>query len=160
MPDALTEWDKRRLEVARLVAGWSKDPNAKVGSVIADRQGRVIALGYNGFAAGIEDTDERLNNNDVKQETILYAEMNAILIANRLAEGGSLYVVGKQVCARCDSIIIQSGIRRVIGEYPDDPRSKWTATGLRAIQMLSEANISFDSLEDIGWVPLCKNGYP
>jgi deoxycytidylate deaminase len=73
-----------------LAAGWSKDPKAKVGAVIADRQGRVIALGYNGFAAGIEDSDERFN-----------------------------------------------------------PRSKWTATGLLAIQMFNEANISFDSVEDV-----------
>lgn len=145
MSDALREWDNRRLEVAQLVAGWSKD-KAKVGAVIADRQGRVIALGYNGFAGGIEDSDERLNNNEVRQETILHAEMNAVLIANRSAEGGTLYVIGKPVCARCASVIIQSGIRRVVGKYPDDPRSKWTPTGLLAIQMFQEAKVSFDSV--------------
>jgi dCMP deaminase len=149
MTDALREWDKRRLEVAQLVAEWSKDPKAKVGAVIADRQGRVIALGYNGFAGGIEDSDERLNNNDVKQEAILHAEMNAVLIANRLAEGGTLYVLGKPVCARCASVIIQSGIRRVVAQYPDDPCSKWTATGLLAIQMFEEAKVLFDRVEDV-----------
>jgi dCMP deaminase len=149
MTDAPREWDKKRLEVARLVAGWSKDPKAKVGAVIADRQGRLIALGYNGFAGGIEDSDERLNDNDVKQETILHAEMNAVLIANKSAEGGTLYVVGKPVCARCASVIIQSGIQRVVGQYPDDPCSKWTVTGLLAIQMFKEANVSFDRIEEV-----------
>jgi dCMP deaminase len=118
----------------------------------------VIALGYNGFAGGIEDSDERLNKNDVKQETILHAEMNAVLIANRLAEGGTLYVAGKPVCARCASVIIQSGIRRVVAEYPSDLCSKWTATGLLAIQMFDEANISFNSGEDIlPTKPCCRS---
>lgn len=36
MPDA-REWDKGRLDLAELVATWSKDPSAQVGAVVADR---------------------------------------------------------------------------------------------------------------------------
>lgn len=144
MCNVLTERDKKRLVLARTVATWSKDKaTAKVGAAIADAQGRVIALGYNGFPGGIDDTDERFDNAEEKNETILHAEMNAVLIANRLAEGGTLYVVGKPVCSRCASVIIQAGIRRVVGEYPCKPDSKWTPSGLRALEMFREAKVRF-----------------
>jgi deoxycytidylate deaminase len=45
---ALTEWDRRYLHIAQQVSCWSKDPSTKVGAVIADSPGRVVALGYNG----------------------------------------------------------------------------------------------------------------
>jgi dCMP deaminase len=62
MPNLLNQWDERRLELAQLVATWSKDPKAQVDAVVSDRHGRVIALGYNGFAGGIEDSDDLLHN--------------------------------------------------------------------------------------------------
>ena len=144
MCNVLTEWDERRLILAQTVASWSKDKDtAKVGAALADAQGRVIALGYNGSPWGIEDTSDRFSNNEEKNETILHAEMNAVLIANRSAQGGTLYVVGKPVCSRCASVIIQAGICRVVGEYPCKPTSKWTPSGLRALEMFREAKVKF-----------------
>lgn len=134
--------DKRRLELAQLVASWSKD-HAKVGAAIADRQGRVVALGYNGFAGGLEDSEELLNNNDEKQERTVHAELNAVLIASRLAEGGTLYVYGRPVCARCAGAIIQAGISRVVNEYPDRI-SKWTESHRRALSMFEERKLLFE----------------
>ena len=58
------KWDKRFLEMAGLVASWSKDPSTKVGT-IAVRNRTVIAQGYNGFPRGIND-DERYDNRTVK----------------------------------------------------------------------------------------------
>jgi len=139
----LNLWDKRRLKVAQFVAEWSKDPNARVGAVVADRQGRVIALGYNGFAGGIEDSTERLADNEEKLEMILHAEINAVLIAGQSAKSGTLYVVGKPVCSRCAGVVIQSGIRRVVAQQPDNPNSKWMKSGLLAIRMFKEAKIEF-----------------
>ena len=42
----LNKWDKRFLEMAKLVASWSKDPSTQVGAV-AVRNRTVIAQGYN-----------------------------------------------------------------------------------------------------------------
>ena len=42
------KWDIRFLEMAKLVASWSKDPSTQVGA-IAVRYRKVIAQGYNGF---------------------------------------------------------------------------------------------------------------
>ena len=48
------KWDIRFLEMAKLVASWSKDPSTQVGSV-AVRNRTVIAQGYNGFPRGVDD---------------------------------------------------------------------------------------------------------
>jgi dCMP deaminase len=114
----LDQWDRRRVELARFVASWSKDPNAQVGSVIADARGRVIALGYNGFAIGVEDRADRLTDQHLKLEMVVHAEENAVLIAGKSAENATIYVVGKPVCARCAGVIIQSGINRVVAARP------------------------------------------
>ena len=48
------KWDIRFLEMAKLVASWSKDPSTQVGA-IAVRNRTVIAQGYNGFPRGVDD---------------------------------------------------------------------------------------------------------
>jgi dCMP deaminase len=53
------KWDQRYLEMAALVAGWSKDPRAGVGAVIV-RNNRVVATGFNGFSSEVLDREERL----------------------------------------------------------------------------------------------------
>jgi hypothetical protein len=52
-------WDARFLELAKLVATWSKDPSTQVGAVIVDPHQRVISLGLHGFPQRIAD-DARL----------------------------------------------------------------------------------------------------
>ncbi len=139
----LDKWDKRRLQLAQFVAEWSKDPKATVGAVIADSLGRVIALGYNGFAVGIEDKEDRLGSDD-KLAMILHAEENAVLIAGERARGGTIYVFGKPTCAKCAAVIIQSGIKRIVSPCFDDRPSKWTELGVLAITLFSEAGIDFE----------------
>ena len=140
-------WDKRFIELAKSIAEWSKDPKAKIGAVIVSKRDGDIALGYNGFPKGVEDSEERLENNDVKQEMVIHAEQNALIIAGSKAENATIYVWGKPVCSRCAVIIIQSGIKRVVAINPDsDKESKWHETGQRAIQMFNEAEIKVDFL--------------
>jgi dCMP deaminase len=144
--EVMDKWDKRRLHLAKFVADWSKDPNAKVGAVIADALGRVIALGYNGFAAGIEDTQDRLTGED-KIKMILHAEENAVLIAGERARGGTIYVFGKPVCAKCAAVVIQSGIKRVVSPCPEGT-SKWTELGILALESFVEAEVDYDFPDD------------
>ena len=70
------KWDKRFLEMAKVVSTWSKDPSTKVGTV-AVRNRTVIAQGYNGFPRGIKD-DDRYNDREIKYKFIVHSEMNAI----------------------------------------------------------------------------------
>ena len=62
-----TSWDKFFFDLCDTVSAKSKDPKTKVGSVIADPiTNNVIAMGYNGFPREVMDTEERLNNRDIK----------------------------------------------------------------------------------------------
>ena len=59
------KWDKRFLEMAKLVASWSKDPSTQVGAV-AVRNRTVIAQGYNGFPRGMDDDEWLYENKTMK----------------------------------------------------------------------------------------------
>lgn len=136
-------WDKRYMELAVFIARWSKDPNAHVGAVVTTANDGAIALGYNGFPRGVEDRASRLTNQKLKLEMIVHAEQNALRIAGRGAHGGTIYVSGKPVCARCAGLIIQAGIKRVVAAHPNtvDEDSKWHQTGKIALSMLREAKV-------------------
>lgn len=112
----LQEW---ALGMAEHIAKLSKDPSTKVGAVIFDEKRRIISAGYNGFARGVEDTAERLENRDVKYKLVLHAEKNAILFATAPLEGCTL-VVTHPCCAQCAAQVIQAGIKTVVWSKPDD----------------------------------------
>jgi dCMP deaminase len=141
---ALEKWNGRFLKVAELAAEWSKDPRARVGAVVVDAQGQIAGVGYNGFPKLVEDSAERYGDRDTKLEMVVHAEENALLGAGMRARGGSLYVFGKPICARCAGTLIQSGIKRVVAERPKKGTdSKWDKSGKIALQMLKEAKIKF-----------------
>lgn len=117
----MSNWDRRFLEMAALVATWSKDPSTQVGAVIS-RGKFVVSLGFNGHPAGIEDSITRLNDRETKYRTIIHAEMNAILSARQPVEGCTLYVVPFMPCSNCGAVIVQSGIKRVVTYHNDNER--------------------------------------
>ena len=145
----MEKWDSRFCELAKFVSSWSKDPNAKVGCVVFSKRGGDISIGYNGFPMGVEDTAERLDDPEIKLEIIVHAEQNALIAAGSRANGGTIYVWGKPVCARCAGAIIQAGVRRVVALSPDSiqKESKWYRTGRVASQMFHEANLVVDFYE-------------
>jgi dCMP deaminase len=145
----MTKWDQRFCELAKFVAEWSKDPSAKVGAVIVSRRGGDVTVGYNGLPMGVEDTDARLQDKEVKLEMIVHAEVNAIVAAGLRAQNSTLYVWGKPICARCAGPIIQSGVKRVVALSPEAGAadSKWRKTGETALNMMKEVEIEIDLYE-------------
>lgn len=140
----MTKWDKRFCELARHVSNWSKDPNAKVGAVLFCKKGGSITIGYNGFPMGVEDSGDRLETKEIKLEFVVHAEINAIIAAGNRAEGATIYVWGKPICARCAGPIIQAGIKRVVALAPGNTESQWDISGKTAHQMFTEAGIVVD----------------
>ena len=141
---ALEKWDQRFLDIARLASKWSKDPKAKVGAVVVDTQGQVAGVGYNGFPKLVEDSAERLQDVETKLELVVHAEVNAILGAGQRARGGTLYVFGKPICARCAGSVIQAGIKRVVATAPKQgTTSKWDKSGKLACEMMNEVGLNF-----------------
>ena len=111
----LIEW---AMGMAHHVAQLSKDPSTQVGAVIFDEQRRFVSAGYNGFARGVNDTEDRLHDRPTKYKLTLHAEKNAILFATASLEGSTI-VVTHPCCAQCAAQIIQSGIKHVIYPTPD-----------------------------------------
>ena len=141
------KWDKRFLEMAGLVASWSKDPSTKVGT-IAVRNRTVIAQGYNGFPRGIDDND-RLDNRTVKYMYIVHSEMNAIYNAaeNGVSlKGSTIYTVGLPVCHDCAKGLIQVGIKRVVTPEIETPE-RWHKSLRLTKEMFKEADIVWDRIK-------------
>lgn len=144
------KWDRRYFNLAKQVSNWSKDPKAKVGAVLLNRQAWPIALGYNGFPAGVEDDINKLADGNLKNKMVVHAEQNVLLCSGARARGGTIYVFGKPVCPRCAVLLIQAGIARVIGIQPDpkkNPNSDTHKDGIISLKMFQEADVKFTPLD-------------
>jgi dCMP deaminase len=146
---ALGKWHLRYLAAACHVSSWSKDPSTKVGAVITDKRGRIIALGFNGFPEKVEDAQHKYADRGIKYEMTVHAEVNALIIAGPSAAGGTIYVYGLPICPRCAGALIQAGIARAVAKAPRcGTGAKWDEDGQIALGMLAEAKIDFDPIGD------------
>lgn len=146
------KWKTRYLQLAKQVATWSKDPSRKIGCVAIGSKGQVLSQGFNGFARGVHDHTERLNDRQEKYKFIIHAEMNAIF--NATLNGVSLcdsdmYVYGLPVCNECAKGIIQVGVKRVFistdGEtVPDNWLESWEFSQ----RMMQEAGVEIELLTE------------
>ncbi len=134
-----SKWDKRFLEMAKLVASWSKDPSTQTGAVIVDSDRRIVSVGYNGFAQGVDDTPERYNNRELKYKMIVHCERNAVIFAQRNITGCSLYTWPFMSCSPCAAMMIQAGIKRVVAPKSDNPR--WVEEFKLATQQFEESGV-------------------
>lgn len=132
--------------MAKLVSTWSKDPSTKVGSVIVDSDNTVISVGFNGLPRRIQDTDQRLNNRDIKLKMIIHAEINAIITAKRPLNGATIYTYPFMSCSQCAGMIIQSGICRHISYKTNNER--WKDSFDLALEMFDEARVIVNLLEE------------
>jgi len=140
------KWIRRFLDLAEYISNWSKDPSTKVGAVIVDKNNRIISTGYNGFAIGVKDMKDRLNNREVKYKMVLHAEENAIMFAKQNLEGCSLFVSKMPPCAHCASLIIQSGIKNVY-VYKDEFPERWIEHIGLTKQIFKESGVKLNFID-------------
>lgn len=135
-------WEKRFLSLAQEVASWSKDPSTKCGAVIYDSRNRVISLGFNGFARGVEDSPERLNRRETKLSCAIHAEENALLDARQDLWGTrAKMVVNAHPCSRCAAKIIQAGIKEVAFLPNQQFEARWQEDIILAREQFAEAGV-------------------
>ncbi len=140
----MDKWDKRFMDMAKLVSTWSKDPHCKVGAVVVSHDKRQTAFGYNGLPRNIEDTIEILRDRNRKNKLIVHAELNALLNASFDTKGCKMYVT-KFPCCNCAQAIIQAGICSVVS--PDiDMLSSWRVNQIDAMYLLQEAHVEIRHL--------------
>ena len=153
MENSSDKWDRRFIELAKHISTYSKDPSTKVGAIIVNDNHLVVGMGYNGFPRGVEDSEERLNDREQKYAMVVHAEANAVLMAGHKCRGATLYVypsfVLPPICNECAKLVIQSGIREVVGYEPDlnDERAKRWASSIKVSQqMCKEAGVTWRSV--------------
>lgn len=135
------KWDNRMMELAQMVASWSKDPSTKVGAVIMRDDRTVESMGYNGFPRGVMDQIDRYSNREVKYKLVVHAEANAIVSARGSVEGMTLYCT-LFPCCECAKLVIQAGIKEVV--VPTMKKTERFYDSMKATElMFREAGVTF-----------------
>jgi dCMP deaminase len=138
----MTDWTRRHFELALHVAGWSKDPDTRVGAVLIGIDPRDIAVAYNGFPKGIADTSGRLNDRTFKRKLAQHAERNALDNARFSCEGATLATT-MFPCIECAKSMINKGVGRLITPRPPKPLAgpSWRDDCQLALQLLEEKGV-------------------
>lgn len=116
-----TKWDYYFMNLAKLSASMSKDPSTKVGASIMAPDKSVLSVGYNGLPPDMEDTEDILNNREVKYKYIIHAERNAVNFALRkhISDGCTLYTT-LIPCEECYELIRNNKIKKIVSLIPDN----------------------------------------
>ncbi len=141
-------WQEYFMSQALLCSLKSKDPNTKVGCVIVNDQQRQVALGYNGFVAGINEKELPLSRDrslplyEQKYAYIVHAEANAILYAQRSLQGCTLYTT-LFPCHECAKMIASVQIKKI---YYYSDLYQGSPEDISAKKMLDLAGIHYEQL--------------
>lgn len=110
------KWHHRFMEVAHLVASWSKDPNTHSGAVVVGPDREIRATGYNGPVRGVDDNKPSRHERPVKYEFYEHAERNCVYnacLTGTSLKGCVIYIT-LFPCTDCARAIIQTGIKTVV----------------------------------------------
>lgn len=144
----MNKWNGRFLDLARLVASWSKDPSTQCGAVIVRPDKTIASVGFNGFPKGCSDDADLYKDRNEKYQRVIHSEPNAIVNANEKLAGYTLYVVPMPPCDRCAALIIQAGIKKIVcPEATPDKLERWEEAFNRAKTMYNEAGVELVELD-------------
>lgn len=132
-------WVPYFIQIAKEVSSKSKDPSSKVGCVIADEKHRPVSFGFNGFVAGCDESKLSWTEKNKKYATVIHAEMNAIIFANRKDLSGCVAYITHSPCESCLKHMLQAGIREIHYEDVSIVRDRGSEDGKWAIKALIEA---------------------
>lgn len=143
----MSEADSVYMGVAKAHATLSKATRLKVGACIVTPS-RVIIPGVNGQPKPLGNVCE---HDGVTKASVIHAELNCILKAQREGisiEGATLYVTHSP-CEHCASLIIETGISRVV--YAEEYRSLVGVENLKMAGVIIE-RVIFNSNEGVDYV--------
>lgn len=133
------------LELAKHVAGWSKDPSTGTGCVLVRPDRTVASLGYNGLPRSVVDDPARLADRSAKLAMTVHAEANAIIAAREHLDGCTAYVYPWPPCCPCTGLLIQAGARRIVAPPPTPEQvARWGDSFKQSAVMLTEAGVALD----------------
>ena len=136
------KWHYRFMEVARLIATWSKDPNTKTGAIVVGPDREIRATGYNGLVRGVNDDIPERMERPTKYDFFEHAERNAVYnacLTGTSLKGCVLYATHPP-CTDCARAIIQAGIKTVV--YDCD-KYEHTPSVIASKRMLDAAGVRY-----------------
>jgi dCMP deaminase len=140
----MADWDSRFMELARHIAGWSKDRSRGVGCVIVGPDNEIRATGYNGFPRGVNDEAQERHSRPAKYLWTEHAERNAIFNAARIGvslKNCRIYIPWFP-CMDCARAIVQVGIREVVAIKPDVSDPQWGEGFESAAALFAETGVT------------------
>lgn len=147
------KWNRRFMELAFMVASWSKDPSTKTGAVVVGPDREIRATGYNGLVRGVDDNIPERMERPTKYDFFEHAERNAIYNACLIGTSlkGCVMYATHAPCTDCARAIIQSGIKTVITNKvvidENSPKGTWRDKLDYSAQMFKEAGVEYIELE-------------
>lgn len=142
----MNKWDRRFLELARLVSTWSKDPSTQTGAVIVRPDKSVASIGFNGFPVSMPDHDGLYHNREEKYSRIIHCEMNALNFSNdNTHKDYTLYTWPFLSCDRCAVHMIQAGITRFVApQATEEQLTRWGDAFNRTRGYIEECGATID----------------
>jgi dCMP deaminase len=120
------DWDEYFLEVCKAVALRADCTRSKVGSVLVDRNHRIVGTGYNGAPSGSPGCLSgacprgRLSYEELPPESDYgncianHSEYNAVVYALPEERSGSTLYVTRRPCVLCKELLLAEGVTRVV----------------------------------------------
>lgn len=143
------KWHRRFMELAFVIASWSKDTSTKTGAIVVGPDREIRATGYNGLVRGVDDDKPERMERPTKYDFFEHAERNAIYnacLTGTSLKGCILYATHPP-CTDCARAIIQSGIKTVVTnelEVRNDITSQtWRDKLEYSRQMFEEAGVEY-----------------
>lgn len=150
-------WDEYFMLQAMMASYKSKDPSTKVGCVFVDKENHQITMGYNGFVAGIDESqlpwgkETSVGLEHQKYAYVVHSEANAILHAKGSLEGSRCYVT-LFPCNECAKLIASKKVSEVI--YLSDKHQNKEST-IVSKKIFALAGITYRQFQVVD--PILKN---
>lgn len=141
-------WDEYFILQAIMASFKSKDPATKVGCVFVDQNNHQLTMGYNGFVAGIDESqlpwgkDKAQPLEHQKYGYVVHSEANAILHSPTSLAGSRCYVT-LFPCHECAKLLASSKVSEVI--YISD-KHKGTESNTISKKIFDLAGITYRQL--------------
>lgn len=143
------KWNRRFMDVAQLVATWSKDTSTKTGAIVVGPDREIRATGYNGLVRGVDDEKSERYERPTKYDFFEHAERNAIYnacLTGTSLKGCTMFATHPP-CTDCARAIIQAGIKVVVTNEMEinssTPSNTWRDKLAFSEQMFNEAGVEY-----------------
>lgn len=159
--------DEVYIKIAATIAERSTCARRNVGCILVNKDGHVLATGYNGVPAGTAHCrDAFLSSNrcssanaesgkDLDSCKAIHAEQNALLQCPDVREIDTCYTT-TQPCIHCIKLLMNTGCKRIVFSEPYShhlAEQMWLESGREMVQISSNKCANYDGCQNEAGAP-------